>query len=266
MQVSEDERSTKDMIRVAFIGKGGAGKSALAGTFARLLARKAGPVLVIDSDPMPGLALSLGLPVTDAGIPDDATVERPEGEDGPRFKLRPGLSAIEAVERYAAEGPDGVRLLQFGKLREHVGALMRSQHAFHQIREELPPDRWHLVGDLPGGTRQPFFGWTRFASVVLVVVEPSEKGMLSARRLARLRDGDHAPDEILAVVNKARHADDAARVEARTGLRVVASVPWDEALADAERLGRAPIDAAPESAAVQAVASLVDQLHTGARP
>ncbi len=251
-------------MRVAFIGKGGAGKSAIAGTFARLLAQRGEPVLVIDSDPMPGLALSLGLPATDAGIPDEATVERAEDEDGPRFKLRPGLSASDAIELYAAVGPDGLRLLQFGKLREHVGALMRSQHAFHQIREELRSDRWHLVGDLPGGTRQPFFGWTQFASVVLVVIEPSEKGMLSGRRLARLADGEDAPQQILAVVNKARHPDDAARVEAGTGLQVVAVIPWDEQLADAERLGRAPIDAAPDAAAVRAVASLVDQLHTGA--
>jgi len=251
-------------VRVAFIGKGGAGKSAIAGTFARLLAQRGEPVLVIDSDPMPGLALSLGLPATDAGIPDEATVERAQGEDGPRFKLRPGLSASKAIELYAAAGPDGLRLLQFGKLREHVGALMRSQHAFHQIREELPSDRWHLVGDLPGGTRQPFFGWTQFASVVLVVIEPSEKGMLSGRRLAHLADGEEAPERILAVVNKARHPDDAARVEVGTGLQVVAAIPWDEQLADAERLGRAPVDAAPDAAAVRAVASLVDQLHTGA--
>ncbi len=253
-------------MKVAFIGKGGAGKSALAGTFARLLAQQGEPVLVIDSDPMPGLALSLGMPVTDAGIPDDATVERPEGEEGPRFALRPGLSGEEAVERYAAVGPDGLRLLQFGKLREHVGALMRSQHAFHQIREELPPDRWHLVGDLPGGTRQPFFGWARFASVVLVVVEPTEKGMLSGRRLARLGEGEDAPDQLVALVNKARHTDDAARVEAGTGLRVVATIPWDEELSDAERLGRAPVDMAPDAPAVRAVASLVEQMHTGARP
>ncbi len=68
------------IVRIAFIGKGGAGKSALAGTFARLLASQGEAVLVIDSDPMPGLALSLGMPVTDEGIPDDATVERAEGE------------------------------------------------------------------------------------------------------------------------------------------------------------------------------------------
>lgn len=252
-------------MRVAFMGKGGAGKSALAGTFARLLAKQGEPVLVIDSDPLPGLALSLGMSSSDAGIPDDATVERPEGEEGPRFSLRPGLTAEAAIEQYAASGPDGLRLLQFGKLSGPINTLMRSQHAFHQIREQLAPDRWHLVGDLPGGTRQPFFGWARFASMALVVIEPSEKGLLSGRRLARLRDDEEAPAEIVVVVNKARAESDTARVEERTGLRVVATVPWDDAFADAERHGLAPVDAAADCAAVQAVASLVHQLHTGAR-
>jgi CO dehydrogenase maturation factor len=248
---------------VAFIGKGGAGKSALAGTFARLLAQRGERVLVVDSDPMPGLALSIGMTPTDAGIPDEAMVEKAEGEQGPRFRLRPGLTASDAVERYALRGPGGIRVLQFGKVHGHLGALVRSQHAFHQIREELPPDDWHLVGDLPGGTRQPFFGWARFARTVLVVVEPNEKGLLAASRLAHLADGDPAPDQILAVVNKARDPGDAELVQRRTGLPVVVAVPWDEAFADAERRGLAPFDAAPDCPAVQAVASLVESLHSG---
>ena len=62
-------------MRVAFVGKGGAGKSAIAGTFARMVARGGDPVLAIDSDPLPGLAFSLGLAVDDTPpIPDDAVV------------------------------------------------------------------------------------------------------------------------------------------------------------------------------------------------
>ena len=56
-------------VRVAFVGKGGAGKSAIAGTFARALARRGEPVLAVDSDPMPGLAYYLALQVTYAAIP-----------------------------------------------------------------------------------------------------------------------------------------------------------------------------------------------------
>jgi CO dehydrogenase maturation factor len=248
-------------IRVAFVGKGGAGKSAVAGTFARLLARRGQPVLAVDSDPMPGLSLSLGLGVVDAPIPDEAVEERPEGEQGPRYRLRRGLSAMEAVERYTQLAPDGVRLLQFGKVRAHVAPLVRSQFAFRQILDELPDDRWNLVGDLPGGTRQPFFGWGRYARTLLVVVEPTAKSLLSARRLARLGLAADRPDRILAVANKVRHAGDADLVRRRTGLQVVAVVPWDEALAEAERLGRALLDHAPGSPAVRVLESMADRLE-----
>src|SRR6266545_4678759 len=107
--------------RVAFVGKGGAGKSMIAGTFVRLLAARGEPVLAVDSDPMPGLALSMGIEASDAGIPDDAVEENPDGE-GPRYRLL--LPAGEAVRRYAAQGPDGALFLQFGKLRGAINGQM----------------------------------------------------------------------------------------------------------------------------------------------
>lgn len=248
------------LLRVAFVGKGGVGKSAVAGTFARTLARQGTPVLALDSDPMPGLAFSLGIDRTDVGIPDEAVRERAEGEDGPRYRLRDDLSAAEAVERYSVEGPDGVRFLQFAKLRGHLGSTVKSQIAFRQILEQLPEDRWALVGDLPGGMRQPFFGWGDYAHTIFVVVEPTVKSMRAGRRLARLAFTEEPPAVIVAIANKVREDGDAARVEAATGLPVIASVPWDEALADAEKAGLAPIDAAPDSASVRAVAALVEQM------
>lgn len=248
-------------MRVAFVGKGGSGKSAIAGTFARALAQRGEPVLTIDSDPMPGLAYSLGAELTEAGLPDDAVVEKAEGEDGPRFRLRPGLSALDAIEQYAARGPDGIRCLQIGKLRSNVANQMRSQWAFRQILDGFPDDSpWSVVGDLPGGTRQPFAGWGDYAHVFVAVVEPSAKSIMAARRLVNLSRRADAPREMVAVVSKARRPDDAQLVHDRTGLRIIGTVPWDEAFAEAERSARAPIDAAPESDAVKAVQSLVDQL------
>lgn len=246
-------------MRVAFVGKGGAGKSTVAGTFARALARRGEPVLAVDSDPMPGLAFSIGVEVTDAGLPDEVVVEHP-GE-GPPFRLRPGLSAAAAVQRYTLTGPDGVRVLQFGKLRGHVREIFRSQVAFRQIVDGLSPDRWSVVGDLPAGTRQAFFGWAGFARTVLVVAEPTAASLLSARRLARLAERSEAPS-VVAVANKCRHAGDAELVAERSGLDVVAAVPLDEAVAAAERRGRPPIEEAPESPAVAAVESLVVRLRS----
>lgn len=256
------------MLRVAFVGKGGSGKSSIAGTFARLLGQRGEPVLVVDSDPMPGLAISLGIAPSDEGIPEEAVDEGPEG--GPRFQLREGLTAEGAVDRYAFEGPDGVRLLQLGKLHGHAGALIRSQFAFRQIVDQLPEDRWHVVGDLPGGTRQPYFGWGRYADTYLIVVEPMDKSLLAARRLTGLseawaEDGGPTP-RVLAVANKVREPTDRDRIADRLDVPVVAEVPWDEDLHAAESRGDAPVDGAPDSAAVRAVASLVEHLCGEAGP
>lgn len=247
-------------MRVALVGKGGAGKSAIAGILARVLARQGQPVLAVDSDPMPGLSLSLGLGMVDAAIPDEAVEERSQDDPGPRYRLRRGLSAVEAVERYAVDAPDGVRFLQFGKLSGHVAPFVRSQFAFRQILDELPLESLTIVGDLPGGTRQPFSGWARYADTVLVVVEPTAKGLLSGRRLARLALGDARPRRLAAVANKVRDPADTALVRSRTGLEVLAAVPWDEAVGDAERRGVSVLDESPDSAAVAVVTSLAEQL------
>lgn len=250
-------------MRVALVGKGGSGKSALAGILARALAQQGERILAVDSDPLPGLSLSLGLGLVDAPIPDDAVEEKAEGESGPRFRLRSGLTALDAVDRYALDAPDGVRFLQFGKLRGHAASLMRSQMAFRQILDALPPQSWSVVGDLPGGTRQPFYGWASYAETVLVVIEPTAKGMLAGRRLARLALGDARPGRLAAIVNKASEPGDADLVQSRTGLEVLATVPLDEAVADSERHGTAVMDDAPDSAAVAVVTSLARRLCEG---
>ena len=68
-------------MRLAIVGKGGAGKSAICGTLARTLARRGHRVLALDVDRLPGLALSLGLApgaVDDAGLPEELAERPPE--------------------------------------------------------------------------------------------------------------------------------------------------------------------------------------------
>jgi CO dehydrogenase maturation factor len=58
-----------------------------------------------------------------------------------------------------------------------------------------------------------------------------------------------------------RDAADLDLVRRRTGLEVAAALPWDEALAEAERLGRAPLDHAPGSPAVRVLESMADRFE-----
>jgi len=246
-------------MRVAFVGKGGVGKSSLAGTFARVLARTGERVLALDSDPMPGLAFSLGVDRDDAGLPDDV-VEEYDGDARVRYRLRDGLTGTQAVETYARRSPDGVRFLQLGKARGPRWNNTRAHFGFQNVLDELPDEGWSIVGDLPGGTRQPFMTWGRYAETFLVVVEPTAASVLTGRRLARLADMEGAP-RVGVVVNRVREVDDADRVAQRTGLPLLGSVPFDPALATADRLGVAILDHDPDGPTAVAVGSLVESLR-----
>ena len=148
-------------MRVAFVGKGGVGKSSLVGTFSRVLARTGGRVLVLDSDPMPGVAFSLGVEHTDAGLPDEVVEET--GDDR-RFRLAGGLRGSDVVDRYAVRGPDGVSFVQLGKARGQRWDNTRQHFGFQRMLDDLPAGDWHIVGDLPGGTRQAFMTWGRWST------------------------------------------------------------------------------------------------------
>lgn len=251
-------------MRVAFVGKGGAGKSSLAGTFARVLAATGERVVALDSDPMPGMAFSLGVPRTDAGLPDEA-VEEYDDEGRRRYRLREGLTGTGAIERYAVRGPDGVHFLQLGKARGPRWNNTAQHHGFQHVLDDLPRQGWSVVGDLPGGTRQPFFTWGRYARTFLVVVEPTPAALLTARRLARLAATPTAP-RVMAVANKVRGPQDGRRIAERTGLALLGAVPFDPTLREADRLGRAVLDHDPDGPTATAVRSLVTALRTETEP
>jgi len=219
-------------------------------------------VVAIDSDPLPGLAVSLGAPSDDAMLPAEL-VEKVGVDPDSTWQLRAGLTVLDAVEQYAVEGPDGVWFLHFGKLRGHVRAAGPSQQAFRVIVRELTETDLHLVGDLPGGTRQAFFGWAGFAEVIVVVAEATPSSMLSARRLARLAGTAGTEDGgplVVAVANKTVAPDDAVRLGRFSGLRVIGAVPHDPSVGAAERAGTSLLDVAPASPAVAAIGSLVEAL------
>ena len=229
------------------------------------MARQGHRVLALDSDLMPGLALSLG--VEQPAVPPliDAA-ER--GEDG-RWRLKPGIGPVRAVQRYAIEAPDGIRLLQCGKLgTEGLPAIQPAVQAYyrviHRIARARPFDACSLVGDLPAGPRQVAYDWAPFARTFIVVVEPTSQSMLTARRVARIAGARGAAPTLL-VASKVRAPRDVARIEGFFGRPVAAAVPLDPQVRAAERSGIAPLDHAPGSDAVSAIERLLERLAADAR-
>ena len=110
-------------MRVAIAGKGGTGKTTIAGTLARILARDGRRVLAIDADTTPNLSVTLGIPAETAQAIVDLPrnmMERQLQPDG-TSKTVFVADSDKVISQYAAVGPDGIRLLVMGKVN-HGGA------------------------------------------------------------------------------------------------------------------------------------------------
>jgi len=95
--------------RIAVAGKGGSGKTTVAGVLARLMAEGGQEVLTVDADENPNLGISLGL-----------GVEGTYGLIGARETLLLDGPAIadsmeDIVDRFAAEAGENLRIVQVRK-------------------------------------------------------------------------------------------------------------------------------------------------------
>jgi len=105
-------------------------------------------------------------------------------------------------------------------------------------------------------------GTLEHADTLLIIIEPYFKSLEAAGRVVELARNLGVPT-IYAVANKVQSARDETAIRsfcATKDLPVMAVVPLDDDVSEAERQGRAPIDFAPEAAAVAAIRGLARDL------
>jgi CO dehydrogenase maturation factor len=234
-------------IRLALMGKGGIGKTVISSTLARLIGRRGRPVLAFDLDANPGLAISLGLPPTEAGVPTEALVEEKGAAYG--WTLAPDLTSRAVVDRYSVRGPDNVHFLGVGKIGTPDKAHSRqcTVAMLHVLLNFTDPE-WHVIADMEAGPTTPFENYHGFSDDVIVVVGPAWRSAMTARRLLPMV-GDR---RTTIVANRFRDEPD------HPGFAPAVRIPFDPELREAERQGLSPLDACPDSPAIAAIARLAE--------
>lgn len=250
-------------MRIAVAGKGGAGKTTISATLARLGARSGLPVLAIDADANPNLGVALGL-TPDAtraatAIPP-SLVSRRLGGAGLTEPLE------DILDRYALVGPDGVRLLAMGAPAHAEEGCLCSAHAVvSAVIEDCTdhPERLVVV-DMEASPEHLSRGTIRHADVVCLVAEPYYRSLETVRRMASLA-GELPVARVIVVANKVRSGADAATITefcARHELDFGGVVPWSDEVGAADRSRSAVIDWPAAADVTAAIAGL--QLGVGA--
>lgn len=254
-------------MRIAIAGKGGSGKTTVAAVLSRLLAAAGRRVIAVDADSNPNLAVALGLaPGTPLPLLSADLVETVVDQESGLRQLMLRLPFSEVVERYGVDAPGGVRLMVASHI-DHPGsgcncaahAVVRTLLA--SVAVDPLPDGTFVVVDLEAGLEHLKRGTPRHSDVLFVVAEPFFRSAQTAVRTVELARELGIP-EVGVVLNKLRPEDD---VEALVALfersaPVVARLPYDDAVRDADAEAASVLDVAPASVLVDAVRTWCQQL------
>jgi len=262
------ELSVERGFKIAVCGKGGVGKTLIAGTLARLLARRGFRVLAIDVDSNPNLHSVLGVkldtplkPIVDNELlVEERTGARP-GDLGVFFTLNPRVDDIP--DKYSIVSPDGIKLLVIGMPRARLGCMCPQNAIVRALVDHIVLDRSEVVIlDMEAGLEHFGRGTARGVDYLLIVMEPTLKSLETAKRslfLAR----ELGISRVWCVLNKVRSSEEVDYIVKKAldlELHVKALIPYDTNVETAELLGVSILDYNKNSPFVLAVDKLCHYL------
>jgi CO dehydrogenase maturation factor len=250
-------------LRIAVAGKGGAGKTTVSSTLARLMARRGHPVMVIDGDSNPNVAVALGVDRRTAA----ALEPLPTGLVSRKLTGGTALndSVANVMQRFGTTGPDGVEVVLMAMPAHADEGCLCSAHATvsGMLADVSATDDLVAILDLEASPEHLSRGTTRHVDALLLVVEPYYRSYETARRMAALA-AELPIAHVGVVANKLRSPEDAQAIAefcARHDLNLDGEVPFATEVLDADRDGIPLLDYDPSGPVVSAIAKVADRLE-----
>ena len=224
-----------DIMKIAITGKGGVGKTFLSSTLARLFEKNGYKVIAVDADPDMNLGCALGIDdeITPLSKMNDLIEERTGarvGEYGSVFKMNPKVDDI--VEKYAYK-KGNIYLLTMGTVEQGGGGCVCPASVLLRrlLRHLIVKRNEVVILDMEAGIEHLGRKTTENVDLMIVVVEPSKKSLLTAKRIKKLANDINIP-RLCAIVNKVKNDKEKETFkkifEDEVGIPIIGYIPYSD--------------------------------------
>jgi CO dehydrogenase maturation factor len=259
---------------IALAGKGGVGKTTIAGMVIKyLVGSQYGAVLAIDADPSSNLNMVLGLDLdwTVGDIREGMLAQVKDSllASGAAMGTLPGgVSKHEYLDyqvRSSLSEGDRFDLIAMGR-SEGPGCYCAVNHNLREVVDAISKNYRYVVIDNEAGMEHLSRRTTRDVEHLLVVSDPTQRGIVAAERIAAFRkDLDINIENTYLVLNRLIGAIPVPLQERIKGMDIplLGVIPADDMLSEFEFSGRPLIDMGDDSPVYQAVAEMMEKMFNG---
>jgi len=242
---------------IAMAGKGGTGKTTVAGCLIRFLLKKGiTPILAVDADSNANLNEVLGVPV-------EITVG--EAREGMKNGVPQGMTRDVYMQYKIEEAlveSRGFDLIVMGR-PEGSGCYCHANTPLSKYMERLCDNYQVIVMDNEAGMEHISRLVARRIDLLLIVSDPTQRGLQAAKRIRDLvREVNMAVDRSLVIINRVRgRLPDALKTGIEQAeLELAGCVPEDEGVIRYDTEGRPTMELPDDAPAVSALDEIFEKV------
>jgi CO dehydrogenase maturation factor len=254
-------------MKIAVSGKGGVGKTLIAGGLARGFYERGMKTIAIDADSSPNLGLTLGLTAEETRklIPISENTPLIESKTKTEYSgiYNLNFSVDDIVKQYSVPTPLGANLIVMGTVHSMgAGCMCAPTAVIRALLRHLVVERNEVVVlDLEAGVEHIGRGTAREVDALIIIADSNLKSLEIAKHIHDLASAA-GMKQLFLVGN--RVMDDTQRQAIqnfadKNGINVLASIPWDQKVIEADMLGETPLKN-KDIAAVKAVDNICELL------